>query len=356
LQKDFAEQLARFANSYPDVLAPVTNRSHCLNWSDWSSTPKVEFKNGIRLDATYYYWPEAWMRNRPGMFTGSGMPMRFADMDGSPIDVYQLTTQLTDETNMNYSAFCNALLDKATGPEGYYGVFCANMHTDKSFSPGADAIIASALARQIPVISARQMLTWLDGRNNSSFENIIWKNNQLSFSVKTGTGARNIKTMLPLNSDKGQLTSITGDGKSIPFTIQTIKGMQYAFFAPDKGTGVYIAYYSGKRSNIDMGSVAKKEVKQPAPEKIIKESSAANLYVNVMPNPSVNYFNLVISSNDPGPVSVRIIDISGRVVEIHEKIASTGILRLGGGLKKGIYFAEVLQGNQRRAVKMVKAD
>ena len=38
----------------------------------------------------YYYWPEVWMQNRPGMFTGSGMPMRFADIDGSLIDVYWL--------------------------------------------------------------------------------------------------------------------------------------------------------------------------------------------------------------------------------------------------------------------------
>ena len=56
------------------------------------------------------------------LFTGSGMPMRFADMDGSLIDAYQMPTQMTDETNMDYSSFCNAVLDKAIGPEGYYGV------------------------------------------------------------------------------------------------------------------------------------------------------------------------------------------------------------------------------------------
>ncbi len=32
------------------------------------------------------------------MFTGSGIPMRFADLDGSLIDVYQATTQITDES------------------------------------------------------------------------------------------------------------------------------------------------------------------------------------------------------------------------------------------------------------------
>ena len=34
---------------------------------------------------------------------------------------------------------------------------------------GSDAIVASAQARGVPVVSAQQMLDWLDGRNGSSF-------------------------------------------------------------------------------------------------------------------------------------------------------------------------------------------
>ena len=41
------------------------------------------------------------MNNRPGMFTGSGFPMRFADEDGALIDVYQAATQLTDESGID---------------------------------------------------------------------------------------------------------------------------------------------------------------------------------------------------------------------------------------------------------------
>ena len=50
------------------------------------------------------------------MFTGSGIPMRFADLDGSLIDVYQATTQMTDESGIDYPAHIDALLDKALGP------------------------------------------------------------------------------------------------------------------------------------------------------------------------------------------------------------------------------------------------
>ena len=74
------------------------------------------------------------------------------------IDVYQATTQMTDESGQTYPYTIDTLLDKAIGPEGYYGVFTANMHTDTVESSGSDAIVSSALARGIPVVSARQML------------------------------------------------------------------------------------------------------------------------------------------------------------------------------------------------------
>ena len=368
LQNDFTTQLAAFASSYPSVSTPVTNRTHCLVWSDWASHPKVELQKGIRLDATYYYWPEVWMQNRPGMFTGSGMPMRFADVDGSMIDVYQAPTQMTDETNMNYTAFCNAVLDKAIGPEGYYGVFTTNMHNDSATSAGADAIIASAQARQVPVISARQMLTWLDARNNSSFGNISWNNNQLIFTITARSNSTNLKAMLPMFSASGQLISITKNGSSIPFTSQVIKGMQYAFFATTPGINNYVAIYGTLTTRTANPPVP--EQNQPQTETVAKTENAQDpaarvkeslpvlgkLYASALPNPSSNYFNVVISSNDPTPVTVRVFDMSGRVVEVHEKIAATGILRMGSNWRGGIYFAEVIQGEQRRIIRMIKAN
>ncbi len=60
--------------------------------------------------------------------------MRFATRNGDLIDVYQATTQMTDESGQSYPFTIDTLLDNAVGPLGYYGVFTANMHTD------ADAI------------------------------------------------------------------------------------------------------------------------------------------------------------------------------------------------------------------------
>jgi hypothetical protein len=354
LQTTFTSQLGSFASIFPSVSAPVTSRTHCLVWSDWLSTPKVELQNKIRLDATYYYWPAAWIQNRPGMFTGSGMPMRFADTDGSLIDVYQATSQMTDESGIAVGPFCDAVLDKAIGPEGYYGVFTCNMHTDTAIHTGSNAIIASAQARQIPIISAKQMLNWLDGRTNSSFSNITWSSNLLSFNILARSNANNLKAMLPLNSETGQLISVTMNGNPVTFTTQTIKGIQYAFFPAAIGLNSYVADYSGTLSRMAQTHpvTAIQAPAEKSPER--SQPIAEKLEVRIMPNPSSTYFNLVINSNDAGPVAVRVLNMFGQSMEKHEKVTSEGSIRIGQSLMPGTYFAEVIQGNRRQVIKIVK--
>ncbi|MFC7669067.1 DUF4082 domain-containing protein [Hymenobacter humi] len=241
----FNDQLSELAAKFPSLSKPVTHRTHCIAWSDWASEAKIELENGIRFDDNYYYWPEKWVQDRPGMFTGSGMPMRFADLDGSLIDVYQATTQLTDESGITYSTHINALLDNAIGSKGYYGVFTANMHTDflQSSIDGSNTIIAAAQQRQVPVVSAKQMLTWLDGRNNSSFGAMTWDANKLNFTVSLFNNVLNIQGMLPVVAAGGNLTALTANGAPVTYRKETIKGIEYAFFPANPGT--YVASYDG---------------------------------------------------------------------------------------------------------------
>jgi hypothetical protein len=312
LENDLASQLADFAAEFPGVSPPGTNRTHCIVWSDWASKPKVELAHGIRLNTDYYYWPAAWIQNRPGMFTGSGMPMRFADLDGTIIDNYQVTTQLTDESGITYSTHINQLLDKAIGAEGYYGVFCANMHTDVNggnSTDGSNTIIASAQGRQIPVISAKQMLTWLDSRNTSSFGALTWNNNTLNFSISAAAAANKLQAMVPVKGNSGQLSVITRNGTAVSYTTEVIKGINYAFF--DATSGNYTASYSAASVLPAITAVAVTTTANgtaninwttdiPSDSRVDYGTSADNLNLNQSAGTMVNNHSVSLSGLTPG--------------------------------------------------------
>ena len=161
--------------------------------------------------------------------------MRFAQADGTLIDVYQATTQMTDESDQTYPFTIDTLLDRALGPEGYYGVFTVNAHNDSATNPVADAVIASAVARGIPVISAKQLLTWLDGRSGSSFSALTWTGTTLSFTVNVAPGATGLQAMVPIMPGQ-TITSLTRGGSPAPYVVGTVKGMPYAFVPAVAGT------------------------------------------------------------------------------------------------------------------------
>ena len=260
LRSFYTAQLAQFATQWPSIPAPLTQRHHCIAWSDWATGAIVQLENNIRLDTSYYYWPPSWVQNRPGFFNGSGMPMRFANLDGTRIDVFLSETQMTDESGQSYPFTIDTLLSRALGPEGYYGVFTANAHTDFNQPDGtyemSEAIVASAAARGVPVVTARQLLTWLDGRNASSFGPLAWDNNNniLSFSIAPNASARGLQSMLPMRSHDGVLAEIGRNGSPIPYTTEFIKGVEYAFFPGNAGT--YQATYAADNTPPTVTSTA----------------------------------------------------------------------------------------------------
>lgn len=241
LDTSYANELQAFQTQFPSLPAQTTHRFHCIVWSDYLTQAKVERAHNIRYSMDYYYWPPAWVNGRPGLFTGSAIPMKFADTDGTVQDIYQGVSQLVNENGIAYDTDVFTLLNNATGANGYYGFF--GTHDDYRDSTFSDSIINAAKAFNVPIITAKQALTWLDGRNNSIFTNFSWNGNTLTFNVTAATGSQNIQAMLPVNSTGNSISSLSLNGNPVTFTIQTIKGVNYAFFPAT--TGAYTAVYNG---------------------------------------------------------------------------------------------------------------
>jgi fibronectin type 3 domain-containing protein len=239
----FDDQLAQFQAHYTSVPPPATSRTHCVEWPDWASEAKIELARGIRMDGNYYHYPGSWIGTKPGFLNGGGFPMRFADTDGTQIDVYQENTNMTDESGQSYPSTVNTLLDNALGSLGYYGAFGVNIHNDNNApQPDDEAIVASAQARGVPLISYKQLLDWTDGRNNSTIRGLSRSAGTLTFVTTVGGGANGLQTLLPTQGPTGTLSALSCGGSPRSYTLQTIKGIQYAMF--DTITGTCQATYS----------------------------------------------------------------------------------------------------------------
>jgi Metallo-peptidase family M12/Secretion system C-terminal sorting domain/HYR domain len=98
--------------------------------------------------------------------------------------------------------------------------------------------------------------------------------------------------------------------------------------------------------------VISNEVITEVPKKAIPE---ADLFkVIVYPNPSAGDFRIQVTSNSYEPVTVRILDVTGVVHSVNLMNSKTNTIKVGNHLKEGTYIAEVIQGTNRKLVKLIK--
>jgi hypothetical protein len=91
-----------------------------------------------------------------------------------------------------------------------------------------------------------------------------------------------------------------------------------------------------------------------AEQSIALLDESLKLEVAAMPNPSRNYFRLVIKGGTSKAVNLKVIDVGGRVVELRNNISAGQILQIGNNYGPGVYFVEVTQGTNKKQVKLIK--
>jgi len=225
LSSTIAEQVGNYGRQQLGIQKQETHRLHCIPWNGWVDTVKVEREHGIRLSLNYYYWPESWVRGKQGFMTGSGFPMRFVDLDGEVLDIYQAATHIVDENGIKYPKSVGTMIDKALGPEQFFGVFGTHYDFRDDFLSTA---IQIAKDKGVALISALQALRWTDARNNSRFEGIAWDGEKLSFDADIHEEADAMIALVPLWASDRRVSAIDCDGKEKSFSTVKIKGVDYA--------------------------------------------------------------------------------------------------------------------------------
>lgn len=88
---------------------------------------------------------------------------------------------------------------------------------------------------------------------------------------------------------------------------------------------------------------------------VIEEPVTDEFRVNVSPNPSAGDFRIQVISKSMEPISVKVMDLSGKVLTVNSNVVKGSIV-LGNDLRPGTYIAEVIQGASRQVIKLVKVN
>ncbi len=90
------------------------------------------------------------------------------------------------------------------------------------------------------------------------------------------------------------------------------------------------------------------------PMNLLPKDATIGLIVQTMPNPTRNYFNLIIQSNSNQGVTVLVTDLLGIIVESRTNVSANGTIQLGHEYSPGTYFLKIIQGDEQKTVKLIK--
>ena len=182
-----------------------------LNRKQFAEQAAIEEKYGLGLDCNYYQfggnkvYPN-WVGD-VGHLTGSGIPMKFADVTGRILDIYQSNTQLPDETWLkeNIESKSKILIDRSLDEENYTYIN-ANYHTwywPECREPGL-RVLDYCKSRGVPVWTAERVYEFLKMKDEACFSDIEWSENTLTFNLSSGiTNPDGLTILLP--ADHGDL-------------------------------------------------------------------------------------------------------------------------------------------------------
>ncbi len=177
--------------------------------------------------------------------------MKYADAEGKTVNVYQRFNAVYDQQYMESNdpeGFFNCfkgLMDRSLNNE-IYSIISIKAHNNEYYFSKEPLMKMLAYANDngIPVWTALNLLNFLKMKDEASFTNISWTNNQLSFILNSSLKHSNGLTfMLPEKYGLKHITGISVDGEKSQYAIKTVKGYKYALC--DCRTRIGLCY-SGK--------------------------------------------------------------------------------------------------------------
>lgn len=169
-------------------------------------------------------------------------------------------------------------------------------------------------------------------------------------SVSTSNNSvSNVNLGTPVTSDNCAVKTVTNNApSSYPVGITTVTWtVKDANNNTTTATQTVTVTSTKKKSGETIGA----QMLSARGEKILEDEP---LTITVAPNPTTTYFTLTIAGRTNTPVNLRVLDISGRVVDSKTKLAVGSTVQVGHNFMPGAYFAEFTQGTERKIIQLIK--
>jgi hypothetical protein len=252
---------------------PPTTRTHCILWTGWAETARVQASHGVRMNFDYYHIGPSFQTKAGewvyGHFTGSGLPMKFVDEQGRILNIYQQLTQLADEHLLDkipwlgdwpkMSAEAAAEVSRTLlrrSLAGGYSAIATNFHVDP-FRLGGEATSEAgrwleetldfAVAHDVPIWSAEEWLRFTELRHDTNLESVQWHPaaRQLSFQVAAEAAPEaELTLMVPLQHGDVTLVQVEIDGVVEKHGERAVGGVRYAWVTVEAGPHRVVAKYA----------------------------------------------------------------------------------------------------------------
>jgi hypothetical protein len=248
-----------------------TTRTHRILWSGWADTARVQAQYGIRMNLDYYHYGPAFQKKDGewvyGHFNASGLPMKFVDIDGQLLNIYQQNTQLVDEHMIKMPwgmGGSNVGGEKAAGIVGgilqmavqkYPAAFAAQFHFDP-FALGGDIALEAekfllgslehAVNFGVPIWNAENWLLFNENRSRVGLSDFVWNSDEKKWVVNLfapGFNEAQYSLLIPVRFGSIHLAEILVDNLETSSITKSLFGLQYELITLSEGNHVLELIY-----------------------------------------------------------------------------------------------------------------
>ena len=111
---------------------------------------------------------------------------------------------------------------------------------------------------------------------------------------------------------------------------------------------------SNKKSSASSNMTASASAMANTSVKSGRYVESTNLTVKAYPNPSSYYFNVTAQGGSSEPMTLRVLDLTGKLVQVKTGVSANSTLQIGQDLVAGSYIIELIQGNKKVEQKVIK--